>query len=254
MSDAAVTLFGSGLNRAECVLAHRSGLLFCSDSTAGGGVSVLGPDGAVSRILATDRDAPLHPNGIAMEPGGSFLIAHLGAEADAGGVFRLFPDGRTEDVLTEIDGQPLPPTNFVQRDALGRIWVSISTWRHPRHLAYRRDADDGFVILIDGKGARIVADGLGYTNECIVDVEAGLFHINETFGRRISRYRIGDDGALHDRTVVATFGEGVFPDGLSPDAEGGLWVTSVVSNRLIHVTPDGRQRVVLEDSDPVHVA
>ena len=255
MIEVALSFHGSGLNRAECVLSHRSGMLFCSDTTGGGGVGIIGSDGTTDRILATDRASPLHPNGIALEPGGTFLIAHLGARDGAdGGVFRLYPDGRTEAVLTEIAGRPLPPTNFVQRDAKGRIWVCVSTRLHPRHLAYRPDADDGFVVLIDETGARIVADGLGYTNECVVDVEAGLFFVNETFGRRISRYRIAADGSLHDREIVATFGAGVFPDGLARDVEGGLWVTSVVSNRLIHVAPDGVQTVVIEDSDAAHVA
>jgi len=34
------------------------------------------------------------------------------------------------------------------------------------------------------------------------------------------------------------------------DAEGALWVASIISNRVIRITPDGRQHVVIEDSDP----
>lgn len=252
MELGALTFVGSGLNRPECVLAHRSGLLFCSDSTASGGVAVLYSDGRLDRILARGRAAPFRPNGIALEPGGSFLLAHLGDED--GGVYRLHPDGEVEPVLTELDGRPLPPTNFVLRDEEGRIWVSVSTRIHPRHLAYRPSADDGFIVLIDRGGARIVADGLGYTNECVVDLGARRLLINETYGRRVSAFRIAADGGLHERTTVAEFGAGVFPDGLSLDSEGGLWVTSVVSNRLIRVHADGRQEVFLEDSDEAHLA
>jgi hypothetical protein len=32
-----------------------------------------------------------------------------------------------------------------------------------------------------------------------------------------------------------------------------VWVTSIVSNRVIRVTPDGAQHIVLEDAGPAHV-
>lgn len=247
-----VSFFGQGLSRPECVLAHRSGAFFCSDSRGNGGVAIVGPSGDVLRLQARGLNRPLHPNGIALRPDGSFLIAHLGAED--GGVWTLAPDGSASPFLIELDGRPLPPTNYVHHDAMGRTWISVSTRLHPRTLAYRPGADDGYVILVDDNGARIVADGLGYTNECVVDDERELFFINETFGRRISRYRIASDGSLTDRTIVATFGAGTYPDGLSLDVEGGLWVTSVVSNRLIRVAPDGAQTAFLEDMDGEYVA
>ena len=37
------------------------------------------------------------------------------------------------------------------------------------------------------------------------------------------------------------------------DAEGGIWITSIVSNRVIRVLPDGSQELMLEDCDPAHV-
>jgi len=53
---------------------------------------------------------------------------------------------------------------------------------------------------------------------------------------------------------VAEFGAGTFPDGFEFDAEGGIWIASVVSNRLLRISPDGTETVVLEDSDPEVVA
>ena len=52
---------------------------------------------------------------------------------------------------------------------------------------------------------------------------------------------------------VTGFGKGTYPDGLSFDAEGGVWITSIVSNRVIRVAPDGSQQLVLEDADPAHL-
>jgi hypothetical protein len=59
---------------------------------------------------------------------------------------------------------------------------------------------------------------------------------------------------LGEKEVVAEFGEGSFPDGLTFDAEGGVWITSIVTNRVIRVRPDGAHEIVIEDADPAHVA
>ena len=103
------------------MLTHESGHVIAADWTDSGGVSVISPGGAVGRVLAKTRlaDGPLRPNGICLEPGGSTLAAHLGPEL--GGVFRLHPDGALEPVLTEIGGQPVPPSNFPLRDRQGRL-------------------------------------------------------------------------------------------------------------------------------------
>lgn len=248
-----VAFRGHGLNRPECVLAHRSGHLFAADWSGAGGVAVIAPDGTVRHLVARDAPEPMKPNGIALEPGGSFLIAHLGDTR--GGVYRLHPDGRVEEVVSAVDGVPLPPSNFVHLDPAGRLWITISTRQQPRHAAARRDVADGFIVLVPPGGApRIVADGLGYTNECIVSPDGRSLFVNETFSKRLSRYAITGEASLGPRETVATFGEGTFPDGLVPDMEGGLWITSIVSNRVIRLAPDGTAHTLLEDCDPAAVA
>jgi sugar lactone lactonase YvrE len=247
-----LTFIGSGLNRPECVLSHESGLLFAADWSGNGGVAVIAPDGTVSRIEARSPDRIMRPNGVALEPGGSFLLADLGP--DAGGVFRLFSDGIVEPVVTALDGRPFPPTNYAHRDDEGRLWITVSTRRVPRSLGYRPDVDDGFIVLVDSDGTRIVADGLGYTNECLLSPDGAHLYVNETFTRKLSRFAVRRDGSLGPKEIVASFGHGTFPDGLTFDAEGGIWITSIVSNRVIRVTPGGRQDIVIEDADADHVA
>jgi hypothetical protein len=242
---------GTGLSRPECVLTHASGLLFVSDWSGAGGVAAIAPDGCVSRIQIAENSVHIRPNGIALEPGGSFLVAHLGAET--GGLYRLFPDGTHEPVLLEIEGV-LPPSNFPLRDAQGRIWLTVSTRKSPRALDYRPDAATGFIVLIDSRGARIVADGLGYTNEVALSPDGKSLYVNETFGRRLTRFTIGADGSLSEKALVYRFGSGDYPDGLTFDADGHAWVTSIVSNRVIRIdVATGERLTVLEDSVAPHV-
>jgi len=249
----AISHLGQGLQRPECVLTHSSGHVFAADWQGNGGVAVIAPDGSVRRVTARGVPEPLRPNGIALEAGGSFLIAHLGDAS--GGVFRLFADGSVEPVLTEIEGRPLPPTNFVALDHAGRLWLTVSTRTLPRHDAARPDIADGYVALVPPDGpARIVADDLGYTNECIVSADGRHLLINETFAKRLSRFEITGDATLGPRETVTTFGAGTFPDGLAPDADGAVWITSIVSNRVIRVDPDGRAETIVEDCDAAEMA
>ena len=243
---------GTGLVRPECVLATAAGDVYSADWR--GGVAHVRPDG--SQVLYAGRlpvGAELRPNGIALNPDGSFLLAHLGAED--GGVYRLQRDGQVTPWLLEVDGQPLPPTNFVLPDAAGRTWVTVSTRKVPRALGYRRSCDDGFVVCVmpDGR-AHIAADGLGYTNEVALHPSGAWLYVNETFARRLSRFPLGRDGVLGARQTVTEFGAGIFPDGLAFDEAGHAWVVSIVSNRLIRVAPDGQQTLWLQDADPEHLA
>jgi sugar lactone lactonase YvrE len=135
-------------------------------------------------------------------------------------------------------GGPLPPSNFVISDGAGGLWLTISTRRVPRALGYRKDVDDGFIVHIAADGpARIAADGLGYTNECMVHPSGKWLYVNETFVRRLSRFELLGPGKLGRRETVCEFGAGTFPDGLAFDVDGNAWVTSIVSNRVVRVSP-----------------
>ena len=189
----------------------------------------------------------LRPNGIALASDGSFLIANLG---DDGGVWRLDRAGLLTPVLTEVDGIPLPAANFVTIDEQDRIWISVSTRLFPRQQAWRADVGDGFVVVIDASGPRIVADGLHYTNEVRPDPEGKWLYVVETFGRQVRRFPIRAGATLGTaETVFSITGNGFFPDGFAFDQDGGLWVTSLVSNRLVRFHHD-RMETILEDVNP----
>jgi sugar lactone lactonase YvrE len=237
--------------RPECVLANRNGDIYCADWR--GGVAHIRPDGtqALYSGRMPDGSEP-RPNGIALMPDGDFLFTQLGAQT--GGVFRLTRAGLITPWLTEVDGQLLPPTNFVLPDAAGRTWVTVSTRRTPRALGYRADCDDGFIVCVSPDGsARIAADGLGYTNEVAVHPNGQWLYVNETFGRRLTRFALHADGTLGRHETVLQFGSGDFPDGLAFDEDGHAWVVSIVSNRLIRIAPDGSRTDWLQDCDAAHL-
>ena len=236
-----LSFVGHDLARPECVLACASGRLYASDKR--GGIAVIEPDGRQRRL----GDAPsLMPNGIALCRDGSFLVANMGAD---GGVWRIDRDGRARPFLMDVDGQALPKVNFVAIDARDRAWICVSA--RDTGDTYPLHAKTGFIVLVEGGSARTVADGLHYTNECRIDAMGRWLYVNETFGRCTTRFALHDDGGLGARERVAEFsGDGDFPDGMALDAEGGIWVVCVGSNRVYRVAPSGEVEAVIDDSVP----
>lgn len=227
----------SGLQRPECVLTHSSGDVYTSDRR--GGVLKIHPDGSQSLSC----NSSLLPNGIAMQADGGFLVANLGEQ---GGVWQIATDGTQAPWLTEVEGRALDRVNFVLNDHFGRVWSCISATdggdHYPLHTA------TGYIVLRDAIGTRVVADGLHYTNECRVSLDGRYLYVNETFGRRLSRFGVGPSGELTGKEILSRFGDGDFPDGLTLDAEGGAWVVCVGSNRLYRVAPDGERITVIDDA------
>lgn len=229
----------SGLQRPECVLTHSSGSVYTADRR--GGVLKTRPDGSQSLSC----NSSLLPNGIAMQPDGGFLVANLGEQ---GAIWRIAPDGTQSPWLTEVEGRALDRVNFVLLDHFGRVWACISATdgsdTYPLHTA------TGYIVLQDALGTRIVADGLHYTNECRVSPDGRYLYVNETFGRRLSRFNVGPSGDLTGKEILSRFGDGDFPDGLTLDAQGGAWVVCVGSNRVYRLAPDGERITVIDDALP----
>lgn len=243
-----IEFIGKGLVRPECVLTGPSGELYVSHF--GGGLTVISPGGEQRDILAKDAGFDLQTNGFAITPNGDFLIANLG---ENGGVWRLSADGSLAPFLMEVDGQALPPANFVSIDEEGGTWITVSTRRRPRTQAYTAEIADGFLVYVGADGAWIAADGLGYTNEAHRRPGDDWIYVNETFAKQLSRFPILGPGRLGPKQVVHRFGHGEFPDGLWFDEDGGILVTCIISNKLIRIAADGEASTVLEEDCPAHV-
>ena len=231
---------GSNLNRPECCIAEPDGTLWVPDNKSA--VMRLDPDGTQTQIGDVGGD----PNGLAMDRDGNFYIANV----TTGKVDKLYRDGHQEVILSEIDGEPIEEAvNFTYLDSRGRLWVTVSTRQHPRILSLENPIADGYIILIDDAGPRIVADGILFTNEVRMDAREEFLYVAETTGGRITRFRLQENGGLYDREV---FGPdplipGAHIDGICFDADGNLWITELSRNALLALTPSGDVKVIGED-------
>jgi sugar lactone lactonase YvrE len=240
---------GSGLRRPECVLTTASGELYVSDMQ---GVRLIRPDGS-SQLFSgqTQQGHVLKANGFALMPNGSFLVSAL----FGGGVYRLGRDGQATPFLMEVDGRPLDCPNFVLQDHAGRIWIACLTQQDRKTIqVFPRHQSDGYIVLVDQGGARVVADGINYPNEIRIHPSGEYLYTNETTRGRLLRYPLATSGDLGAPEVVAEFDDSNMIDGFTLDSAGGAWLTALVSNRLWYVSPDGETKLLLENYEEEQLA
>ena len=246
-----ISYLGTGFDRPECVLATSSGDVFASDRRCG--IAHLSAGGTMRKI-GDPRAIAAHgvlANGFTCCADGSFLVASM---ADEGGVFRVAPDGGVTPYLREVDGVALGATNFVLADGGGRLWITVSTRSVPREAAFNKTVRNGYIVLVEDRVPRIVADGLSFLNEVRISRDRRSLYANETYAQRVSRFPIGLDGMLGERETFSSLPPGSFVDGMAFDENDHLWVTTLIRNGVHRIAPDGSAQTVFEAFDETRLA
>ena len=130
-------------------------------------------------------------------------------DLDAGS-FEIFADPEEE--------RPGNRFNDGKTDAKGRFWAGSmdDEEREATGALYRLDRDLSWTR---------VDDGYRVTNGPAFDRERGRMYHTDSALQRIYRFEMRPDGSLGERSLFAQFGEGDgFPDGMTVDSEGCLWV------------------------------
>jgi sugar lactone lactonase YvrE len=247
---------GHDLERPECLLAERCGMLWAAD--ARGGVMRIDPDGAQTLVApkgAQQSSADFEdryvqtqgslPNGLTFDAQGNFLIANFGTDR----LELMTRDGELTVLLDHIDGAPIGKANFVTRDRKGRLRLTVTTTMVPWTKHVETMSRDGYIALIDAKGTRIVADNLCGTNELRFDPDEEFLYVAETTARHVTRFRVQPDGTLTDREIFGPSNLGGFCDGIAFDDYGNLWSILIMAGRLIAITPEGELLTLLDDGN-----
>ena len=186
-----------------------------------------------------------------MDSKGNIYNANIGD----GKIYKVQKDGSYEVILDSLNGEPLGAVNYVFVDSQDRLWISVSTREPIWFMACATPPPDGYVILIDDRGPHIVADGIYFPNEIRLDADEKYLYVAETMKARMIRYPVNEDGTLGKQEIFGPDGvaEGGYVDGFALDAEGNVWVTTVLRNGLVIITADGQHaHTVFED--PVQAA
>jgi sugar lactone lactonase YvrE len=121
-------------------------------------------------------------------------------------------------------------------DRTGRFWAGTmdnDVWDKPIGTLYTFGTD--LVPAIRAQGIRC-SNGLGWSPD------SRTFYYAESFAHVIHAYDFdAASGAIANRRTFAKLdpAHGAFPDGLTVDAEGGVWSAQPVYGRIVRYGPDG---------------
>lgn len=165
---------------------------------------------------------------IVLRQSGGFLVAILRT------VHALTLEPFTLTPLFDIEADKTDNRlNDAKVDPHGRLWTGTMHMPFNQKAAalYRIDADmsvhqvDAPYLCTNGPG--FSADG------------RRMYH-NETADRITYQFDVAADGALSNKRVFTTFGDGDgSPDGITVDAQGGIWIAHYNGARVTRFKPDG---------------
>ncbi len=178
----------------------------------------------------TTLPVPGHaPYGLGFRPDGSLLIA----SAEARQVLRY--DGETITTVADLNDAVAASLGDMVVDGLARAYVGCQA------------RTGGAVVRIDPDGTvTVVADDLKLPSGIVISADGATLIVAESIGRRITAFSIDSDGGLSgDRRIFAEDLDGQ-PDGITLDAEGGIWAAMTLAHRFQRLLPGG---VVTHDID-----
>lgn len=167
------------------------------------------------------------PAGLAFHPDGSLHVADEGSEIH--GILRISPDGQSEIVVNEFEGEPLNGSNDLVFDRDGALYFS-DPW-NTENGAFYRLSGDGTPEQVD--------TGLAFPNGVALNAEGNAVFLAETGMNRLLRYSIGKDGRFGERELFAEVDGSPGPDGMAFDANGDLYVAHYGTGHIDVFDGDG---------------
>ena len=174
-------------------------------------------------------EVPGSPSGLGWLPDGRLLIVSMLDRR----LLRLEGDGLHE--VANLRDMASYHCNDMVVDQLGRAYIGnfgfdLSSGEPPKTAE---------IIMVEPDGrARVVADDLLFPNGTVITPDHKTLIVGETYGARLTAYDIETDGSLTHRRVWAEM-EGVAPDGICLDEDGGIWVASPPGAEVVRVKEGG---------------
>lgn len=152
-------------------------------------------------------------------------------------IARCDPDSGSLEALARVEeDRPDNRFNDGKVDRQGRYWAGSMNgvhWQQPTGALYRFGTDHMPELVLDDL---VCSNGLGWSPD------DRTFYLGESFRYRINAFDFDpESGSLSGRRVLAEVDRdsGGFPDGLTVDAEGGVWSVHNGAGRVVRYDPDG---------------
>ena len=192
-----------------------------------GDVLSLAADGSVHRRSVSEVVAALRPR---RGGGAVFGIERGFALEDADGTLTRLPPLWDDGSVRMNEGGCDPD---------GRFYCGSMAYdpRPGAAVLHRLDPDGGTTSVLEGV---TVSNGLEWSPD------GSRAYYDDTATHRVDVFDYHPDRGLHGRRPFAEIPDGGLPDGLTVDADGGLWVAMADRGEAWHLTPDGVHDEVVE--------
>ena len=198
----------------------RGNRLWLSDMH-GGAVHTVDLDGRIDTVVELPGR---QPSGLGFLPDGSLLVVSM-LEREI-----LRWDGGALTVHADLGALVPDGCNDMVVDERGNAYVGSFP---------PASAPDGVLVLVRPDGhAEIAARGLQFPNGCVIGDGGRTLVVAESLGRRLTRFRIGDDATLTDPRVFADVAPRG-PDGICLDAGGAIWAAMTLAREFQRIAPGG---------------
>jgi gluconolactonase len=224
-------IFATGLDHPECLAFDRSGLLWAGGEA--GQVYRIDAEGKVATITNLGSFCA----GLAFSPSDELFVCN-----PALGIVRVKPSGESSVFATHAGDHKVVCPNYGLFDTAGNYYVTDSgNWKK----------ENGFLLRFapDGRG-EILAGPFGYANGLALSADEKHLFMVESNTDRVLRFEIRSDGALGSPDVYVEQA-GRFPDGLTLDAGGNLYVSCYASDEIHRVNPARRQTLFAWDRNAI---
>lgn len=167
------------------------------------------------------------PAGMDFTPDGDLFYA----TSLAARIYR-WREGEEPELLFDLGGALAGNFNDMISGPDGWVWVGETGFTFGQDEPVNRGRIHAFH---PDHGCRVVAEGVFFPNGMVVVGDRLI--VCETFGKQLSSFRIGADGALDDRRVLAELPG--HPDGLCRDAKSRFWVPLLFEERFVCLSGTG---------------
>lgn len=225
MGDVSVeVVVGPGAQHGEGPLWDAASARLWWVDIAGQQVHCFDPDSGRQLSWAT----PWQPGGVVLDTLGRPVVA-----APDGLVLLGTGDGRTTLLVPVEEDRPENRANDAKTDAHGRCWVGT--------MAFDKRPGNAGLYRVDREGATLVVGGLTISNGPALDEPGGRMYLADTALCRVDLFDLEPTtGALGGRRpFVDLSAEGLWPDGMTVDDEGMLWVACGRAGAVRRYRSDG---------------
>jgi sugar lactone lactonase YvrE len=189
------------------------------------------------RVLAVDETARVEsivevaaqPSGLGWLPDGRLLVVSMTDRR------LLCLDGKTLRLHADLVQIASFHCNDMIVDAAGRAYVG--NFGFDLHRGERPRIARLALVEPDGR-VRVAADELWFPNGMVLTPDGRTLVVAETLADRLTAFQVEADGSLAARRVFAQL-DGLAPDGICLDHEGGIWVASPTGKAVLRVLEGG---------------